>query len=164
MDEASAIAEKLEAAFRTVETDRMEGVPILNRALKIEAVGMTAWQGDWLCVLIAPWFMNLVLLPSAASAASWPALNTGDTVRHALPGGVFPFITGEEKDVGPFHSCSLFSPVLEFADQETAVETAKAALAEIMSDAAADREAEPPKQVSRRSLFSLSASTAGDRP
>ena len=89
-----------------------------------------------------------------------------------------------------FQSCSLFSPVFEFADQETAVQTATAVLDDVMSGAAVDEhsvaeqaawnrvlapEAPPateevadpsdaitPKEVSRRLLLGINAVSAGE--
>ena len=63
MGDAAAISEHLEACFRLVHTERMDGVPILNDALEVRAVGTHAWNGFWLSILITPWFINVVLLP-----------------------------------------------------------------------------------------------------
>ena len=41
----------------------MAGVPMLNPALRVQAVGFRHWQSHWLGVLVTPWFMNLMLLP-----------------------------------------------------------------------------------------------------
>jgi [NiFe] hydrogenase assembly HybE family chaperone len=49
--------------------------------------------------------------------------------RHfAFPAGQFEFIHGREDAIGSYWMCSLFSPVFEFADQETAEAAAAAAL------------------------------------
>ena len=59
--------EKLEAVFRHIAATRMAGVSILNPALEVEAVGFRNWRDDWFGVLITPWFMSLICLPSPAS-------------------------------------------------------------------------------------------------
>ena len=52
----------LEAAFARIEREQMAGVPILNPALRVQAVDFTRWQGQWLGALVTPWFLNLVLV------------------------------------------------------------------------------------------------------
>jgi [NiFe] hydrogenase assembly HybE family chaperone len=46
-----------------------------------------------------------------------------------FPAGVFEFIAGREDTLGEYLTCSLFSPMFEFADHETARLTAAAARA-----------------------------------
>jgi [NiFe] hydrogenase assembly HybE family chaperone len=57
-----------------------------------------------------------------------------------FPAGRFEFIHAFEDELGPYRMCSLFSPVLEFADQESAEATAQAVLAELFSTSADDDE------------------------
>lgn len=116
----------LERAFADIQATRMKDVPLLNPALRVEAVGLRRWEGRWLGVLITPWFMSLVLLPDAPAA--WQHAALGKSVAYALPAGVFQFIGGHEPGLGEYQSCSLFSPVFEFADQDGARATALAAL------------------------------------
>jgi len=116
----------LEAAFRSISERRMRGLPFLNHALAVEAVGFRPWEGRSLGVLITPWFMSLVLLPH--DPAAWRSAVVGDAITYAFPAGEFEFIEACEDDIGEFQSCSLFSPLLEFADQASARMTAEAAL------------------------------------
>ena len=62
-----AAVSQLAAAFRNVAKERMAGVPLVNETLSVEAVGFTEWDGRLLGVLVAPWFMNLVLLPGTVA-------------------------------------------------------------------------------------------------
>jgi len=120
-------ASRLEAAFGAVYEQRMQGLPFVNVALTVEAVDFRPWNGHWLGVLITPWFMNLVLLPN--DQAAWPALRVGEKCVQRFPAGVFEFIAGREDTLGEYLTCSLFSPMFEFADHETARLTAAAARA-----------------------------------
>jgi [NiFe] hydrogenase assembly HybE family chaperone len=122
---AGEAAGRLEATFGAIQRERMQDVPILNPALAVEAIGMRAWQGRWLGALVTPWFINLVVLPADGP---WSSVDERESVWYAFPGGRFEFIAGSEPDLGEYHACSLFSPVLEFADHETARETARVAL------------------------------------
>ena len=122
----SSPAVALERAFETVRRERMHDVPVLNAALAVEAVGFRAWREHWLGILITPWFMNLVLMPRVAAA--WHPIGERESRHHVFPAGVFEFIGGREPTLGDYQSCSLFSPMFEFADQREARSTALAAL------------------------------------
>ncbi|MCZ7595046.1 MAG: [NiFe]-hydrogenase assembly chaperone HybE [Hyphomicrobium sp.] len=143
MPDTLTIAARLEAAFAKIEAERMDGIPILNPRLKVEAVGTRDWNGDWLSVLITPWFINLMLLPGTDEwAAVWADLPLGSRLAHTFPAGRFDFLVGEEEGIGRYQMCSLFSPVLEFEDQEAARIAAEAAL-EALFDARIDESREP---------------------
>lgn len=118
-------APAVESAYRRVAETRMSDVPILNPALRVEALDFALWEDQWLGVLVTPWCINLMLLPGAAEA--WPRLHEGDKRTVSVPAGAFEFIAGFMEDLGEYHSCSLFSPVFEFADHATARLTARAA-------------------------------------
>ncbi|WP_052761299.1 [NiFe]-hydrogenase assembly chaperone HybE [Sedimenticola thiotaurini] len=128
---------RLEGLFRYIEQTRMAGIPILNLALQVEAVGFSRWNDYQLGVLITPWFMNLVLLGEGADVglAERPI---GDKIRHRFPSGVYEFIVAEEPALGQFQgryqACSLFSPMQQFTSQQLAVETAQAVMTGVMQD------------------------------
>lgn len=125
----------LEAAFRRIEAETMAGVPILNPALCVEAVGFARWQDHWLGILVTPWFMNLVLVPGAAD--TWQSVAPGRRLFRTFPSGDFAFLGSHEPEIGEFQSCSLFSPMGQFADQDGAREVALAALGVLQREAAA---------------------------
>ncbi len=123
--------ERLVECFMQIERTRMDGIPILNKVLSVAAFGFEE-QGDYRPgVLLTPWFMNLMMVPLNADLLDLQNLKTGSKQRHALPGGDFEFIVGHEGDIGPYLSCSLFSPVFEFTDQKTAEQTAMAVLDQV---------------------------------
>jgi [NiFe] hydrogenase assembly HybE family chaperone len=124
----------LEATFVRIHDTRMAGLPFLNPALRVEAVGFRRWEGLWLGVLITPWFMNLMLLPCAAVEHAWPHVRYGESLAYRLPAGVFEFIRAQEPPLGDYQSCSLFSPMAVFADQAGARATAVAALAALFDE------------------------------
>ncbi len=129
----SEVAQALEACFEMIRVERMDGIPILNDALSVSAVGFRLWNGHCLGVLLTPWFMNIVLLPmERTDGQDSPPITVGTKRSFAFPAGSFEFIHGHEPLIGPHWMCSLFSPVFEFSDQETAIEAARAALDEIL--------------------------------
>ncbi len=125
------IRDQLQDLYREIEATRMEGVPILNPALSVAAVGFEPFQDHYLGVLVTPWFMNLMLVPQDPEKFAASAPGVGEKVRVNLPAGQVELITGYEEGFGHSLSCSLFSPVFEFEDQEAALDTALAALAEV---------------------------------
>ncbi len=111
---------------------RMEGLPIVNTALAVEAVGFAPWQGRWLGVMVTPWFMNLVLAP--LEPAAWSPLAQGEKRPYRFPAGVYEFIGANDVLAGEYQFCSLFSPVLQFDDQAAArmvAELARTALFDV---------------------------------
>ncbi len=119
-------APSLEARFGTILRRQMRGMPMLNTALSVEALGFRPWREHWLGVLITPWFMNLVLMSRESS--QWQPLAERETRHYVFPAGVFEFIGARDSVLGDYQACSLFSPMFEFADQAGARATAAAAL------------------------------------
>ncbi len=110
-------SERLTAAFRAAAA-RMQGLAVLNPALAVEAVAFAPWDQHWLGVMLTPWFMNLTLLPRNPRA--WQPLPIGAKRRYDFPAGEYEFVGANDDAIGAYQVCSLFSPVHEFADQETA--------------------------------------------
>jgi [NiFe] hydrogenase assembly HybE family chaperone len=120
----------LEKYYRQVMETRMQGLPVLNPRLEVQAVGFREWQGHCLGVMITPWFMNLMLLPGEGEG--WERLWPGGKQIHPMPSGPYEFVAGEDEGIGQHQICSLFSPMFEFADQATAVMTAESVLEAVM--------------------------------
>ena len=55
MDALTPTADLLEARYREIAETRMQGIPILNGALAVKALGMRVWGDHMLCVLLTPW-------------------------------------------------------------------------------------------------------------
>lgn len=154
----------LRALFEDVCAVRMQGVPIVNPALRVATIGLevvsTSQEGEPLSavgILITPWFMNLVWFSLAR--VDQPAL-VGSSHSHAVGAQNFDFIAAHEVGFGSYAACSLFSPMFEFKDQATAVATAEAVLAELRR---------PPPPVSnvadrRAFLFGRRPAAAGTPP
>ncbi|MBY6262477.1 [NiFe]-hydrogenase assembly, chaperone, HybE [Azospirillum sp. 412522] len=117
---------RLEAAFREIHTAQMRGMPIVNDALGVKAVGFRRHDARWLGALVTPWFLNLVLLPGEAD--DWSGLVPGAKELIEFPSGRYEFVHANRKGVGAYKACSLFSPMFEFASMLQATETASAAL------------------------------------
>ena len=132
----SEAARRLQDAFEAIARTRMAGMPLVNPRLRVEAVGFHAWEGQWLGVLVTPWSINVVLMPGEGA---WPALAKGGERMVDLPAGCFRFVAGFDEAIGEYHACPLFSPALEFADQDAARVAAEAALRALMDPGPAPR-------------------------
>lgn len=164
-----ARAAALAAAFRDIEATRMQDVPILNARLHVQSVGFEpdrSEPGLALGVLVTPWFINLVRLPLDAASEGTLA-GVGETRARSAGTVRADFIGAHEPAVGRFEACSLFSPVLEFADQAAARATAEEVLRMLRKptpvDAPASRAAAPsatPAPDRRAFLFGRRVPTA----
>lgn len=108
---------RLAAAFAAVAV-RMQGLSFVNPAVEVEAVGFAPWESHWLGVMVTPWFMNLTLLPR--DPAAWQPLAPGAKRGYAFPAGIYEFVGANDAAIGDYQTCSLFSPLLEFADHASA--------------------------------------------
>ena len=120
MTDAALLADpspRLAAAFAAV-AERMRGLAFVNPAVEVEAVGFAPWDAHWLGVMVTPWFMNLMLLPR--DPAAWRPLLPGAKRCYAFPAGTYEFIGATDAAVGDYQACSLFSPLLYFADHASA--------------------------------------------
>jgi len=115
--------------YRRVETERMQGIPILNPLLRVEAAGfrLADEEEDAVAegVLITPWFMSLVRLPLAVQDH---AGRVGRMRVLAFGNERFDFIGAHDPVLGFHEACALFSPMADFRSQDQARETAQAVL------------------------------------
>lgn len=121
----------VEQAFFRIQHERMAGVPIVNPALRVEAVDFQRWQGQWLGVLVTPWCMSVLLVP--ASDPLWTAAGGKGRRFVKFPYAELAFLASNEPELGEFQSCSLFSPMEQFSTQAQAVATARASLLALMA-------------------------------
>lgn len=126
-----ALPQRLVQTFRQVRDERMADVPICNPNLDVEAVGFRQWQGHWVGVLITPWTIGLYILPD--DETRWPRVSSGSRCNWALPAGDYQFFVDQEAGFGPFHVCTLMSPVTQFSDQATARVSAEAVLEKLLA-------------------------------
>ncbi len=116
----------IESTFIRIHHERMSDVPVVNGTLSVRAVGFQHWQDQWLGIILTPWCMSLLLLPS--SIEGW--ISTSENKRRFVkfPAGHFAFLGSFESDLGEFQSCSIFSPMNRFENQSQAIMTAQAFL------------------------------------
>lgn len=120
-DAAIGVGERLAARYCAIRAGAMRDMPICNEALEVAAIGFRPF-GEWAFgVVVTPWMMSLVgVMPSTVEGGPGP----GQTRRVALPAGDVEFVSSELEGFGVILSCSLFSPMFDFPDAETANEAA----------------------------------------
>ena len=121
----TALTERLVADFTEVWHSTMRDVPLVNKALRVEAVGFQKYNGMVMGVLVSPWFMNLVLLPDEDD---WSGLTTGAKEVVAFPSGEYEFIHNTREMTGGYKACSLFSPMGDFTSHKDATDVARAVM------------------------------------
>lgn len=147
------IRDKLIDLFKFIESERMADIPVLNKELSVDAFGFESQDGYHFGVLLTPWFMNLVLIPTQENGDALDDSQVGSKTFRILPSGRFEFIAGYEEKIGMYLSCSLFSPVFEFADQQAAVETALAILEQVNTPIDEDGEEEVDEDADMREIW-----------
>lgn len=136
-DEAKSVRQRVEAAFATIQSERMGDMPLLHDALRVEAVGFHRSGSARVGVLITPWSMNLLRLPDAE------AIPPGRSGTRDLPRGPVDFVGAWEEGIGAYETCSLFSPMFRFADQDAARAVAFEILSLLLQEGPDLRPAEP---------------------
>jgi [NiFe] hydrogenase assembly HybE family chaperone len=90
----------------------------INPALAVEAVGFTRYEGDWLGVVITPWFLRLFLLPGGGSL--WGEIPLGQSRYISLPGETMQFVADAAPSLGAFQYSTLLEPTSLVADMSAA--------------------------------------------
>lgn len=150
-DDPSAWGETLAAIYRDVGERSMRELPIFNDVLGVEAIGFRRFDGHVVGIMVTPWFMNVIAkADEGALAAHLP----GSTFTLGFPVGNIELTVSEVAPAGRIASCSLFSPMFEFADMAAARATAVAALDALMTPAGeAERDREAASSIDRRAFL-----------
>ncbi|WP_456380720.1 [NiFe]-hydrogenase assembly chaperone HybE [Thiolapillus sp.] len=147
---AEAAGQKLETTFERIHREQMMDLPVVNPALRVEAVGFQEYEGRILGVLITPWLMNLVLFPGQDD--DWSNFEIGRKCPWEFPCGVRKFMVNELEGVGICQTHSLFSPMQEFVDQQHAVTIARNQMVELLTAREDGQEPEPDEELLGRVL------------
>lgn len=146
----------LEAHYRHVWQTRMHDLPFVNAALAVEAVGFQRLNGDWLGVVITPWFLNLLLVSGGGEL--WGDIPAGERRYLNLPCGTMQFIADDDPDIGPYQYCPLIAPVDQLPDMAMARVVAADAIKTVFGPPSVTETppapaAEEKTEISRRGFF-----------
>ena len=134
MQDPHTIAQQLEQTFHKIHLENMQGIPILNPNIRVEAVGFQEIDGRVLGIIICPWLMNVVLLPK--DDEDWSDRELGHKQPHEFSSRIYKFMINEYDGIGTCQTHSLYSPMREFSSHEQAVKTAQ----EFLDDLQVERE------------------------
>ena len=123
--------EFLTAHYRRVWETRMADLPFVNPALDVAAVGFRQHEGDWVGVMVTPWFLNLFLV--SGGGRLWGDIPAGERRYLNLPCGTLQFIADDDPDIGPYQYCPLIAPVTGLAGMDAALAAARDALAALFT-------------------------------
>jgi [NiFe] hydrogenase assembly HybE family chaperone len=130
MTDLETLSRQIEDAFKRIEIEQMQGIPLLNPALRVESIGFLIYRDRPLGVIITPWMMNLVLLPGEDD--DWSELRVGDKLYHRLPANEYRFMVNEIEGIGICQTHSIYSPMHEFMNQDHAVAAATSFMQTLM--------------------------------
>lgn len=132
MRDPQLVAAQLQRTFEQIHVQSMQGIPILNTNIRVEAVGFRLHEGRVLGIIICPWLMNLVLLPR--DDEDWSGMELGHKQPHEFSDRIYKFMVNEYEGIGPCQTHSLYSPMRAFACHEQAVDSARAFLEDLFSE------------------------------
>ncbi len=159
-DEAMAAAvARLEAAFRESH-GRMRGTPLCNAALQVEALGFRPHEGHFVGVLVAPWFMNLMVLPGPGE--DWSDLKPGEKEMLAFTSGTYEFVHNAKDGLGGYKACSLFSPMGEFPSQLAAADVAREVMPALFDERNRAEDTDRAGEIRRLREVELAAAAAAE--
>lgn len=142
-------AKAVESAFAAVAGGALRDMPLNNPALRVETVGFALWEDLWVGVLITPWAVNLMILP--AGSPEFRVLGGSRDQVWRFPSGEYRFHGRCLDSLGPYQTCSLFSPPAEFPDQGSARAVALKIMAALFRPEAVPEP--PPAALSRRAFL-----------
>jgi [NiFe] hydrogenase assembly HybE family chaperone len=130
MTELETLTQQIETAFKRIEEEQMQDIPMLNPKLQVQTVGFQTYEGRTIGIIITPWMMSLLLLP--AENEDWKNLKPGDKIHHRLPANEFRFTVNEIEGIGPCQTHSFYSPMHEFLNQDHAIVVADSFMQTLM--------------------------------
>lgn len=132
MNKTETIATTLEQTYSKIQRENMQGIPVLNPQIRVQAVGFQEYQGRTLGVIITPWMMNFILLPGEQD--DWSDLKFGHKALHTFPAQKLRFQVNEIEGIGICQTVSIRSPMNEFKTQEQAVKLASGFIAHLLGN------------------------------
>jgi len=156
-ESAKAIGRRLADLYAAIYEKSMRDVPVVNDVLSTQAIGFRPFDPYTIGIIITPWFMNLVAIP----ADTQDMFSDGAVQRIMLPAGDVDFISGTLTGFGRLYSASLFSPMFDFVDMESACLTAQEAMFNLFEASVPEQTALPEKNLDRRAFLRGSIGAAG---
>jgi len=101
---------------------QIRDAPPGNVLLSCAAVDFARCRGDWIGVVVTPWFINVFLLPGGGDL--WGDIPAGQRRYVDLPSGTVAFTAAEDPFIGPYQYSPLVEPVSAVPDMAAALNIA----------------------------------------
>lgn len=101
---------------------QIRDAPPGNVFLSCAAVDFARCRGDWIGVVVTPWFINVFLLPGGGDL--WGDIPAGQRRYVDLPSGTVAFTAAEDPFIGPYQYSPLVEPVSAVPDMAAALNIA----------------------------------------
>jgi [NiFe] hydrogenase assembly HybE family chaperone len=135
-------AQQVADVFERIHGEQMAGLPLLNEALSVTALGFRLHEGRTMGMVVTPWMMGLILFPRADD--EWDKRKLGDKQSHAFPGGSLRFMVNAIDGLGVCQMHSVHSPMRTFHDQQAALAEAASFLQRLLTPADPDAAPQDP--------------------
>ena len=122
--EVAVITSQLDSVFNDILVNEMAGLPLLNPKINVEVLGFQEFEGRTIGIVISPWLMSLVMLPSSQLGDDWSKFEIGQQHIHTFPSGDFKFLVNEFKGIGICQVHAIHSPMASFFSHDHARVTA----------------------------------------
>ncbi len=110
-------------AFDKVHKESMQEMPFCASNINVASSNFQLMDGHWLGVLLTPWMISIMLLPS--DQVSHPDREVTSKIGIQLANDNYTFTVGEQEGVGKYYACSIMSPLSGIASQEEAMTLVK---------------------------------------
>jgi len=140
-------ASKLEACFNRIWKDSMEGIQILNNDLVVEAVEFQQWDNRVVGMMVTPWFINLIMLPKEEE--NWEKEELGAREKFNFPQKECLMTINDTQGFGYCKTFSLYSPVNDFPNPESARIAAAIFLRDLLDESKREEPTYSEEQIQR---------------
>ena len=131
--EIAEITSQLDSLFNNILANEMAGLPLLNPKINVEVLGFQEFEGRTIGIVISPWLMSLIMLPSSQLADDWSMFEIGQQHVHTFPSGDYKFLVNEFEGIGICQVHAIHSPMSNFFTHDQAKITALIFMKKLMT-------------------------------
>ena len=127
------ITSQLDSVFNKILANEMAGLPLLNPKIDVEVLEFQEFEGRSIGIVISPWLMSLIMLPSSQLGDDWSTFEIGQQHVHEFPSGDYKFLVNEFEGLGICQVHAIHSPMSNFFTHDQAKITALVFMKKLMS-------------------------------
>ncbi len=138
MREPNEIAVRLGSIFEGILAGEMAGLPLLNPKIGVETLEFQEFEGRTIGIVVSPWLMSLIMLPSKQLGDDWTKFEIGDQHVHTFPSGDYKFLVNHFDGIGVCQLHAIHSPMSSFFSHEHAKAAARQFIRNLMTNVGED--------------------------